>query len=933
METEDYKVLAGIGSAIAHVRDKVDLLRLILTQIKPLFDFEDSGILIIDPQRQFYYDWTITLPGIDDSSGNQAIQRFDFYRLHSLSYPGSMMERLLLEIESTGEAGPVRIDYQADHGAITDAGLLGAIKQMGYVDGLVGRMQVRDQLIGAFSINSKQAGLFPPHQYALFTAITDLVALAVANIQANDEILEREREKAILLSLSEDMATVRDRETLWRVLVKKIQPILGFEDAWIITIDNEQQTNSQFLPAVGESGHYESAFSESQATSLPLAGSPYERFIAYPRVVNVWQVADWLALFPGNSELVLMKKKGFQQGISLKLQWAGKGAGMVFLCYRQEAPITIGAPYLFESIASQVAAALANVVANEDILRREREKSLRLALNQALTDEITWPLRLRKVASLLQTMIPFNLLFVCIGRDPDTCDAYGFQRTGSDEYQSLSDSDLQRTTKLPADQFTKQLRLLTHTTTQPRRLTGQDLTAYNQTQPLNQALTRHFRWQSTLSFPMPLARFGQILFSFYHNQPEFYTEDHVHVLGQLQNTLTTVFDKVLAFEEIERLSEQLQRDNAYLREEVQVSYNYEAIVGNSDKLREVFRQVGQVAGVDTTVLIQGETGTGKELIARALHNQSTRKDRVLVKLNCATLPAQLIESELFGHEKGAFTGATEKRIGKFELADGGTIFLDEIGELPLELQAKLLRVLQEREFERLGGKSVLRTNIRVIAATNRDLQQEVIEGRFRSDLFYRLNVFPIFLPALRDRPEDIILLAKHYGKKFSEQMNRPFRGIDEASAKELLGYDWPGNVRELENLLEQAVILSNGTPLRWGRSLEPSAAVATDVTDAGTKPTGQSAESEPDANQRDRIFAVFRQTNGKILGPNGAAQQLSMRPAQLESWEREFILSVLAETRGRVRGAGGAAEIIGLHPNTLDNRISKLGITREHTGL
>lgn len=929
IEAEDYQVLADISSAIARVRDKVDLLRIILQQIKPLFGHNDSALMVLDAEQQFFQDWAVVLPGIDDSPGTAYFHQHldELYQADGVAYPSSIIEHKLNQIEQTG--GPGQLDFRQDQ-AFSDVHSLTVLRELGYVEGIIGRMQVRDRLLGAFIINTKQAGSLPPRQYALFNAVTDLVAVAVANILAHEEILAQDREKALLLALSTDMATVRERDSLWEVMVAKIRPLVAFDEAVIVTIDDTEQTYWHFLTTASGEPRANANFQQLDVKAMPLASSPFAQFCVHPDAVNPWQVADWLARFPTHPDLLLMRQIGMQQSVALQLRWADKVRGILFFHYRQNKSLAISKPDLYQIIANQVAATLANILANEEILRREKEKSLHLALAQVLTDEATWPARLAKASPLLQMAIPFQLLLAYVEHSSDQSDACGYYRTGSEEYQTLSTDDLQGITQLPADQFGEQLRTLALAGTQPMRRSGPELTSHNKKHPFSQALTHHFRWQASLSFPVTPARFGRVVFLFYHSQPEAYTDAHLSALRQLQPTLTTVFDKLLAFEEVERLSEQLRQDNAYLREEVQVVHNHEAIVGTSASLQAVFHQVDQVAATDTTVLIQGETGTGKELIARALHNQSTRKGRVLIKLNCATLPAQLIESELFGHEKGAFTGAIEKRIGKFELADGGTIFLDEIGELPLELQAKLLRVLQEREFERLGGKTLLKTNIRVIAATNRDLSQEVIEGRFRADLFYRLSVFPISLPPLRERPEDVALLATHYGQKFSRQMNRPFRGIQEESMRELLHYDWPGNVRELENLLEQAVILSNGAPLSWGRPLVPATTKAHGARLLTGPAPLPAAEADSDAIQRERIFAVFRQTKGKILGPDGAAQLLKMRPALLEVWERAFILAVLEESRGRVRGAGGAAELIGLHPNTLDNRMIKLGISREH---
>jgi PAS domain S-box-containing protein len=326
----------------------------------------------------------------------------------------------------------------------------------------------------------------------------------------------------------------------------------------------------------------------------------------------------------------------------------------------------------------------------------------------------------------------------------------------------------------------------------------------------------------------------------------------------------------------------LQQQNLYLQDEIKAAHNFEELVGQSPVLQEVLDKVRIVAPTDASVLITGETGTGKELIARAIHSASNRKDKPLIKINCAAFPPGLVESELFGHEKGAFTGAIARRSGRFELANGGTLFLDEIGEVPLETQVKLLRVLQEREFERVGGGLPIKVDIRILAATNRDMLKSVQEKTFRQDLFYRLNVFPIAIPPLRDRKYDIPVLVHFLVRKFASRIGKRIDGVTEQTMRQLVDYPWPGNVRELENVLERAVILTTGTTL----------AVVPD-----------------------------------LLPPSDAAPA-AQRQLTLESVERDHIASVLQQTAGVVDGTRGAARILGLHPNTLRNRMKKLGITR-----
>jgi formate hydrogenlyase transcriptional activator len=349
-----------------------------------------------------------------------------------------------------------------------------------------------------------------------------------------------------------------------------------------------------------------------------------------------------------------------------------------------------------------------------------------------------------------------------------------------------------------------------------------------------------------------------------------------------RTVLVDVTERVLAEQEKARLLQQ----NLYLQEEIKAAHNFEEVLGRSPPLTAVLENVSRVAPTDATVLITGETGTGKELIARAIHSHSKRKHKPLIKVNCAALPAGLVESELFGHEKGSFTGALARRVGRFELADGGTLFLDEIGELPAEAQVKLLRVLQEREFDRVGGSAPIRVDVRVIAATNRDLLRAVREKTFREDLYYRLSVFPIHLPPLRERAEDIPLLAHFLVRKFASRVGKQVDGVGPATMQRLLAYRWPGNVRELENVLERAVILANGP------TLELADVLAADVPGAAGPAPGEHT------------------------------------PASLEAVEAGHIRTVLGQTDWVIEGPRGAARVLGLHPNTLRSRMKKLGITR-----
>jgi formate hydrogenlyase transcriptional activator len=360
-----------------------------------------------------------------------------------------------------------------------------------------------------------------------------------------------------------------------------------------------------------------------------------------------------------------------------------------------------------------------------------------------------------------------------------------------------------------------------------------------------------------------------------------FSPEEVELLSEIAKQIAIAVENAQAYRQITELKDQLANEKVYLEEEVRTDHNFGEIVGDSAALRRVLKEVKTVAPTGSTVLIRGETGTGKELIARALHDLSPRQNRTFIKLNCAAIPTGLLESELFGHEKGAFTGAIMQKVGRFELAHQGTLFLDEVGDIPPELQPKLLRALQEQEFERLGSTRTIRVDVRVVAATNRDLAQMVAEGRFRSDLYYRLNVFPVVLPPLRERREDIPLLARHFTQRFARRMGRRIEAIPVAVMDTLVHYPWPGNIREMQNVIERAVILSRGPALEIPLSeLEQQA--KSDLADFSN-----SLSTLEDA-ERKHILRALGETNWILGGPAGAAFKLGMKRTTLQSKMRKL---------------------------------------------
>ena len=395
--------------------------------------------------------------------------------------------------------------------------------------------------------------------------------------------------------------------------------------------------------------------------------------------------------------------------------------------------------------------------------------------------------------------------------------------------------------------------------------------------------------------PIRIAEEVIAIMTFNQNEPDQFSNQR-HFFRSICSQIAVMVSNITAEDKVRRLlleinsyKQRLEEEKVYFKEEIESTQNISAIIGNSPEMQKVFQLVAQVGPSDSTVLLLGETGTGKELIASAIHSASPRKDSLMVKVNCAALPANLIESELFGHERGSFTGATDRRIGKFELANNGTLFLDEIGEMPLDLQVKLLRALQEREIERVGGRNTIKVNVRIIAATNRDLESEMKAGRFRMDLYYRLNIFPICLPPLRERKLDIPALASYFIDRFAKKAGKRINKLSNSAFQELIDYPWPGNIRELEHQIERSVLLSTDDTIK-------------------------------------QILLPVQKQHG---APAIRDKEIVIKT--IEENERDHILAIIKHCKGRISGRGGAAELLGIPPSTLNSKVKKLGIKREHS--
>jgi DNA-binding NtrC family response regulator len=510
--------------------------------------------------------------------------------------------------------------------------------------------------------------------------------------------------------------------------------------------------------------------------------------------------------------------------------------------------------------------------------QQRREADLRRQLEHTISNGVSWRDALLQIGKIIQQQVPFDYLAFMLDYVKNPKEGFAsYRRVGFNEYQNIGITELSTITGLTAEDLIK---TFSEASNRSHAYTSNDdeFDSYVQRPSLSKMAYEKFGMRSMLCFPFLLG--SEILnICFYSKNSDTYNKDHITFLHRIEETFTKFFKHFRAELFLPERTEQPSTAAGTMTQA------FEGIIGNSHLLLTVFDQITQVTPFDTSVLILGESGTGKERVADCIHNLSPRKKKPLIKVNCAALPSTLIESELFGHEKGSFTGAIDKKIGKFEQANGGTIFLDEIGEMPVDLQVKLLRVLQEKEIESIGSRSPVKIDVRVIAATNKNLEKEVGEGRFRLDLYYRLNVFPIELPPLRERIDDLPALIQHFINIYNRKAGKKIVGMSDKVLKKLSDYNWPGNIRELENLIERNVLLAKST-------------IIEDVS----LPTQITSNSSND-----------RSTQLKTIHEN----------------ERDHIIAVLKKCNGRIWGGGGAAEVLNLPPTTLASKIKKLKIAKD----
>jgi formate hydrogenlyase transcriptional activator len=868
-------ILLSLANDITAVRDKNDILRLIHPKIKRLFNTDDIFICFLDASGE-------TLDPLLRVGSTKRTSHKDYDRIVNTGFPihDGFIDTIL------GSKDPIAFD-------ITGFPNPPAYMELATVTGLKETLSISlchaGQVIGILTLWSENRHFWTDHHKNLIAGIASHISILVINILASEALREREEEKTILLSLSNNIAALRNRNDFFEVVIDQLKKIFGIEGFALSKINQDRTTYEAFKLEERHAEQNPVYYKQILSDRYAVTDRVYSAIMQSEEPV-LFQVDEIAALSNIPAYVGFWQRFGIRQVLVAPLRVGGKIIGSASFHITSNAAI-LKKTSLVKSVCAQLAVKVSNILAYEDIAKREEEKTILLSLSTDIASLKNREDLFRVVNSRIKEVFAITQFgIVKINEDRMTHSAFMMDLGPSVANQI----DFSAVTNLKYS-INDAAFSMVMASDDPVLL---DVNALLD-QPNPPAYVRFWKEVGFLKLYSLALRaggdnIGAIFLNFGSNPID---PAKVSLLKGICAQLSVAVANILANEkvlqqlsEINKYKQQLEDEKVYLKEEIESSQNYTEIIGDSPEIKKVFRLISQVASSDSTVLLLGETGTGKELIARAIHNASPRKSKLMVKVNCAALPANLIESELFGHERGAFTGAIERRIGKFELANNGTLFLDEIGEMTLDLQVKLLRALQEKEIERVGGKMTIKIDARIIAATNRDLEKLMAEGKFRSDLYYRLNIFPIQLPALRERREDIPTLASYFIARYAKKSGKRINTINSKVLQELVQYQWPGNIRELEHLIERSVLLTPGDTIK--EILLP-------------RPRGSSA-------------GLTENEDGSIK--------------TIDENEKEYILKVLRVVKGRVGGAGGAAELLGLPTSTLNSRMKRLGIRKEHLG-
>ncbi|MBL7699097.1 MAG: sigma 54-interacting transcriptional regulator [Chitinophagaceae bacterium] len=844
-------VLLALSDDITRVREKNDLIVLFKKRIKGLFYFTHTIVTLIDYKDETY------VPFLLDNDGSPIRSHPRYLEMVNSRFP--LNEPFIQAVLHSDE--PVSFILEDIMNKPESPTFLRVNYEKGVREIMMTRIMKEGKPIGFIHIYNDKPGSFTSEFRNVIKGIVPQLSSAVSNIIKNEEILNKEKEKSFLLDFSSEISTVRTKEELAsavRTALKKLNPRNGFV---IRRFNDDNTTMSPYIYELTKQ-HDPELLSTLEKSRYPINDGLQNRVLnsAIPLLFNVEREIERGIR---STYLQYWKQMGFTEIVGIRLRNGETNHGVLFIDIDD---INV---QLLQGICAQISIALANIMANEKISNKQDEQAFLLQFSNDIAQVRTKQDLQKAIFTVLDKTMHTKLAMIRVMEEDGVHMAAYMFDPSSFENAKINFDKLANDRITISEQYTAQV------------LASKDGLVFNIEEELRSGSEYAKLWKTTglkNVYGLPLRvrdrsigtiwlianRLSQLL------------------LRGICAQISVAIANIQANEKLLAYKKQLEVENDYLKEQIKTIYNFSEIVGNGDEMQKVYRLMSLVAESNTTVLVLGETGTGKELIARALHNTSPRKDKLMVKVNCAALPASLIESELFGHERGAFTGAIDRRIGKFELANHSTLFLDEIGELPLEAQAKLLRVIQERELERVGGKQIIKIDVRLIAATNRNLEDEVKAGRFRADLYFRLNVFPISLPPLRNRGEDIEPLTHFFVRKYSRNSGRNIRKVSPRVIQQLRSYTWPGNVRELEHLLERSILLCTDG-----------------VLDEVYIPQNN------DSDKQEHAFLANR---------------------SLEEVERAYIIQTLKRCAGKISGPGSAAEVLQIPGNTLHSKMKKLNI-------
>lgn len=854
-ESERAQILLEVTRAVVSNLSLRDLLLAVSGCLKKFFNHDIASVVLYDEETDRLRVHALDAPAPGDVLGEGSVLPMEG------SPPG-------LAIRTRSIVLRERIDLEEFHSP-----LMRAAYENGLRSGCSVPLISHARVLGTINLGSMRESAFTESDAEFLCQIADPVAIAVENV-VNFERAQRARERArLLLEINNAVVSHLDLKELVRTVSASLRDLLPHDAAGIALYEPEQNHLREYTNV-----NYKDLEAFRVGDTIPLEGTPAgEVFTSGKPKLITRPDPD---AYPADRYSQHPIEGSPKSACLAPLASHGRKLGIAGISSTQEGQFNEEDLELFGQITGQIAIAVENALNFEHATKeRERAETL-LRVNNAITTSLDLRELLHATSDCLRRYFKHDVAGMAL-YDAET-EQLRVHTLESPEPSSLY---VEEGFLMPLEGSPAGLAFTSRRTVLVKRLEEWE----HPSPVVQRAFAAGIRSSCNAPLVSRERALGAVVVA--SRREEAFTEDDAELLAHIASQFAIAVENALQYREIEGLKNKLVSEKLYLEEEIKAEYNFGEIVGQSRALRSVLEQLKTVAPTDSVVLICGETGTGKELIARAVHDLSARRERTMVKVNCAAIPTGLLESEFFGHEKGAFTGAVSQRAGRFELAHKGTLFLDEVGEIPLELQPKLLRVLQEQEFERLGGSKTIKVDVRLIAATNCNLREMVAAKKFRGDLFYRLNVFPILLPPLRERAEDIPLLAGYFAQKHSRRMNKRIDAIPAETIEALCRYGWPGNVRELENFIERACILTRGHELQAPLAELESPAVS----------GGDGAQSAP----------------------------LAATPASLLSLadaERAHIEEVLRHTKGVVGGRGGAAEILDLPISTLRGRMKKLGL-------